>query len=197
MIMKTRLAAVLLLLLAAQASAAEIQGACEVRFLASSSMHDFSGTGKCLPFTAPLLRGPDNNFLLPLVEVEVPVAGMETGIGARDKTMRKMFQADRHPGIHAAVRDLDADALRRRMREDPGGKAPLDIVLAIRGVERKVSATAGGLAEEGSRVSFDIEFPVSLKEFELKAPKVLGIIRVADRVVVKATFTVVIVESSR
>ncbi len=197
MILKVRSAVAFLLLIAAQGSAAEIRGACEVRFQASSTLHDFSGTGKCLPFTAPLHPASAGNTLLPLVEVVVPVAGMETGIGARDRTMRKMFQADRHPGIHAAARDIDTDDLRRRMRADPAGKAPLEIVLAIRGVERKVPAFAGGLKEEGRRVSFEIEFPVSLKEFELEAPTVLGIVRVADRVVVKVSFSIEVEETPR
>jgi hypothetical protein len=55
-------------------------------------------------------------------------------------------------------------------------------------VERNVQATASNLKEEGSRLSFDLEFPVSLSEFDLKAPSVLGFIRVADKVLVKGTF---------
>jgi hypothetical protein len=195
--MKTRLAVVLLLLIAAQAAAAEVRGTCEVSFTASSTLHDFSGTGRCLPFSAPLRRTPAGRSILPLVEVEVPVSGMKTGIESRDGKMRAMFQADRHPGIRAAARDVDTDALRERMRADREGKAPLEISLAIRGVERKVAAVAGNLKEEGGRVSFEIEFPVSLKEFELEAPAVLGVIRVADRVVVKGVFALEVSEGPR
>ena len=184
----------LLLLISTRASAAEIRGVCEVRFEASVTLHDFSGGGKCLPFTAPLDRTPGGDNVLPLVAVTLPVAGMETGNGGRDKDMRKMFEADRHPDIHASARGIDADALRRRMRENPAGKASLEIVVAIRGAERKVQASVGAYKEEGNRLSFEIGFPVSLKEFGLKAPSVLGLFRVADGVLVKASFTIEIVE---
>ena len=187
----------MVLLIATHASAAEIRGECEVRFEVTATLHDFSGSGKCLPFSAPLERTPGGDNVLPLVAVAVPVAGMETGNGGRDKDMRKMFEADRHPDIHASARGIDADALRRRMREDPAGKAPLEVVVAIRGVERKVQASAGAYKEEGNRLSFEIGFPVSLKEFMLKAPSAFGLIRVADRVVVNASFTVEIVEDPR
>ena len=75
------------------------------------------------------------------------------------------------------------------------GKAPLDLLLRIREVERKIRAVAGNLMESGDRVTFDIEFPVSLGEFDLKAPSVLGIIRVGDKVSVKATFTLTVSRS--
>lgn len=185
---------VLLLLFAAQASAAEIRGNCDVRFLGTSTLHGFGGTGKCAQFTAPLNTASGEVGVLPLVKLEVPVAGMDTGNDGRDHEMRKMFRSDEHPVIHASARDIDTDAVRKRMKEDPAGKAPLDILLEIRGQERRIAAAASGLKEEGNRVSFDVEFPVSLKEFGLKPPSVLGLIRVGDRVTVKASFRVEIAE---
>jgi len=186
--LKALLAAVLLLSSATPSIAGEIRGTCETRFLGSSTLHDFEGTGSCRPFSAPLVRDAAGRAVLPSVAVEVPVAGMKTGNDSRDGKMREMFQADRYPGIRAAARDIDVDGIRDGIRKDRGGKSSLAIALAIRGVERKVQATVGNLKEEGGRVSFDIEFPVSLKDFGLKPPSVLGIIRVADPVVVKATF---------
>jgi hypothetical protein len=190
-----RIFAVLLpLLFAVQASAAEIRGTCDVRFLGTSTLHDFHGTGKCAEFAAPLERSAGSASVLRLVKLDVPVGTMDTENDSRDKEMRKMFQADRHPVIHALARDIDTDAVRRRMKEDAAGKAALDVILEIRGVERKVAAAASGLKEEGNRVSFDVEFPVSLKDFGLKPPSVLGLIRVGDRVTVKASFRVEIAE---
>ncbi|MEW6721583.1 MAG: YceI family protein, partial [Thermodesulfobacteriota bacterium] len=175
--------------------AAEIRGACDVRFLGTSTLHDFNGTGKCLPFAATLERAPGGGSVLPLVKLDVPVGGMDTENDSRDREMRKMFRDEQHPFIHASARDVDIDAVRRRMKEDAAGKAPLDVFLEIRGMERKIAASAGGLKEEGNRVSFDVEFPVSLKQFGLKAPSVLGLIRVGDRVLVKASFRVEIQET--
>ena len=46
-----------------------------------------------------------------------------------------------------------------------------------------IHATATNFREEGNRVDFDIEFPVSLKDFGLKAPLFLVVFRVRDKVV--------------
>lgn len=187
--MKVRGACAVFLLLAGPAIAGEIRGTCDVRFLGDSTLHGFAGTGRCLPFTAPLRTDAAGIRVLGNVEVEIPVEEMRTGIDARDRRMREMFDADRHPAIHASARDVDVDALRARMLGSPDGGAALEITLTIRGVERKVSARAMRLKEDGNRVSFDVDFPVSLGEFGLSAPTVLGIIRVADRVSVEGRFT--------
>lgn len=190
--MRYRLAAVLLLLLAGSAAAGSIRGTCDVLFLASSTLHDFSGTARSRPFAAPIVMDGEGKAVLPAVEVEFPVAEMRTGNDSRDGKMREMFQVDRHPVIRAVARDIDADSLRERMRKERGGKVPLAVSLAIRGVERKIQATAGNWKEEGVGFTFDVEFPVSLREFGLDPPSVLGIIRVGDRVDVKGSFAVTV-----
>lgn len=190
--MRCRIAFLLMALLAGPAFAESLQGRCDVRFLATSTLHDFSGTARSLGFAAPLSKDAAGKRILSSVEVVFPVADMKTGNGSRDAKMREMFQADRHPVIRAVARDVDADAVRERIRVAPGGKTPIEATLVIRGVERKVPATAGNWKEDGDRVSFDVEFPVSLREFDLKPPSVLGLIRVADRVVVTGTFALTV-----
>lgn len=174
---------------------AGIRGDCDVAFLGTSTLHDFSGSVRCQPFAAVLVHDAMGKEVLPSVEVEVPVAGMDTRNKSRDGQMREMFQSDRFPRIHASVRDVNVARLRQEMGKDPDGKAPLDFLLRIRDVERKVRATASRLKESGERVTFALEFPVSLKEFDLKAPTVLGIIRVGDTVSVKTTFTLTVSRS--
>ena len=78
------------------------------------------------------------------------------------------------------------------------GAAPADAPASatIRGAcDIAFLATASNLKESGERVTFDLEFPVSLGEFDLKAPSVLGIVRVGDKVSVKATFTLTVSRS--
>jgi hypothetical protein len=87
---------------------------------------------------------------------------------------------------------VDVERLRAETGKGREGTASIDLHLRIRDVERKVRATAGNLKESGERVTFDLEFPVSLGEFELKPPSVLGIIRVGDTVSVKAAFTLTV-----
>jgi polyisoprenoid-binding protein YceI len=174
---------------------ATIRGACDVAFLVTSTLHDISGTARCLPFDAVLARDAAGRQVIPSVEVEVPVAGMDTRNKSRDGQMREMFRSERFPRIHAAAHDVDVERLRLEIGKDRDGKAPLDLLLRIRDVERKVRATASNLKESGERVTFDLEFPVSLREFDLKAPSVLGIVRVGDKVSVKTTFALTVSRS--
>lgn len=169
-----------------------VHGACDVAFLVTSTLHDFPGSARCLPFETVLARNATGNRVIPSVEVEVPVAGMDTRNKSRDGRMRGMFRSDRFPRIHAAARDVDVDRLRVELGKGREGKAHLDLLLRIRDVERKVRATASNLKESVERITFDLDFPVSLGEFDLKAPSVLGIIRVGDKVFVKATFTLIV-----
>jgi polyisoprenoid-binding protein YceI len=176
-------------------ASATLRGACDVAFLVTSTLHDVPGSGRCLPFEAVLARDAAGREVIRSVEVEVPVAEMDTRNRSRDGQMREMFRSDRFPRIHAAARDVDVDRLRVEMGKGREGKAPLDLLLRIREVERTIRAMAGNLMESGDRVTFEIEFPVSLGEFDLKAPSVLGIIRVGDKVSVKATFTLTVSRS--
>jgi len=172
-----------------------IRGACEVAFLVTSTLHDVPGSARCLPVTAVLARDAAGRQAIPAVEVEVPVLGMDTRNNSRDVQMREMFRSERYPRIHAAAHDVDVERLRVEIRKGREGNASIDLLLRIRDVERKVRATASNLKESGERVTFDLEFPVSLGEFDLKAPSVLGIIRVGDRVSVKANFTLTVIRS--
>ena len=172
-----------------------IRGACDVAFLVTSTLHDISGTARCLPFDAVLSRDAAGRRVIPSVDVEVPVAGMDTRNKSRDGQMREMFRSERFPRIHAAAHDVDVERLRLEIGKDRDGKAPLDLLLRIRDVERKVRATASNLKDSGERITFDLEFPVSLREFDLKAPSVLGIVRVGDKVSVKTTFALTVSRS--
>ena len=176
-------------------ASATIRGACDVAFLATSTLHDVSGSARCLPFAAVLTRDAAGRQVIPIVEVDVPVAAMDTGNRTRDGKMREMFRSDRYPRIHAAAHVVDVDRLRVEMGRGREGHASIDLLLRIRDVERTVRATASNLKESGERVGFDLEFPVSLREFDLKAPSVLGIIRVGDKVSVHAAFSLAVSRS--
>jgi polyisoprenoid-binding protein YceI len=173
-------------------ASATIRGECDVVFLVTSTLHDVPGSARCLPFAAVLARDAAGRQAIPSVEVEVPVAGMDTRNKSRDGQMREMFRSDRFPRIHAGAHDVDVERLRVEMGKGREGNASIDLLLRIRDVERKVRATASNLKESGDRVTFDLEFPVSLGEFDLKAPSVLGIVRVGDKVSVKASFTLTV-----
>jgi len=179
----------------AEPAPATIRGACDVAFLITSTLHDVPGTARCLPFAAVLARDAAGRQVIPSVEVEVPVAGMDTRNSSRDVKLREMFRSERFPRIHAAAQDVDVERLRVETGKGREGIASIDLLLRIRDRERKVRARASNLKETGERVTFDLEFPVSLGEFDLKAPSVLGIIRVGDKVSVNANVTLTVIRS--
>ena len=169
-----------------------VLGACDIGFFVTSTLHDFPGSARCQPFTVGIVRDASGKEVIPVLRVEVPVAGMSTRNGTRDRQMREMFQSDRYPGIRGTAHDVDVGRFRAEMGKGGEGKVPLDLVLGIREAERKVHAMASGLKTSGDRVTFDLEFPVSLGEFGLTPPTVFGIIRVGDKVTVKARFTLTV-----
>ncbi len=187
--MKTRIAAFLLLSLASSASAGSLNGNCDIRILGTSTLHDFSGTVRCQPFPVSIEGNTEGRMVIPGVEIAVLVEEIDTQNKSRDKQMREMFQSGQFPRIRAALTDLDPDKIRREMRNDPSGKGTVELTLKIRDVERRIQAAMRNLRENPGRVSFDAEFPLSLKEYDLKPPSVFfGAIRVGDKVTVNAAF---------
>lgn len=176
-------------------ASAKVVGTCDIAFIVTSILHDVSGSARCEPFPVRIARDPSGKEVIRVVEVEVQAAGMDTGNKSRDGQMREMLGAGRFPRIHGVAHDVDVDRLRAEMGKGRDGDASLDLVLRVRDVERKVRAMASHLKESPERVSFDLEFPVSLREFDLKAPSVLGIIRVGDKVSVQAAFNLTVFRS--
>jgi polyisoprenoid-binding protein YceI len=184
MMKMVRIAIAFLLVSASPAWAGEIKGTCLLRFVGISTLHDFSGTVRCQPFSAGLVNSAEGGTTVPAVEVDILVDEMDTEDESRDGQMREMFQSDKFPRIHGSVREIDVDGIRREIGNEGGGKAFFDLTLRVRDTERTIQATVTNLREEGDRVGFDVEFPVSLKDFGLKAPSFLVIFRVRDKVTV-------------
>lgn len=178
-----RIVAAFLLFFSAPAWAGRIEGNCDFRFLGTSTLHDFSGRVRCQPFAAGMLTGESRETTIPEADVDVLVDEMDTGNKDRDRQMREMFGSDRFPKIHGKVRNVDVKGIREATARD--GKAVVELSLRIRDIEKRVPATVTNLREEAEHVRFDVEFPVSLKDFGLKPPSVLFIIRVGDKVNVK------------
>jgi hypothetical protein len=185
MIPSRTVAALLFLTLGLPAGAGEIQGTCLLRFRGVSTLHEFSGTVRCQPFSADLRETDAGGMWIRGVEVDVMVDGMDSGNRIRDGQMREMLESDRFPRIHGTVREIDVAGIRRAVRVGKGGTASFDLALRIRDVERTIRAAVTNLREEGDQVGFDVEFPVSLEEFGLKAPSFLGMFRVRDKVTVR------------
>ncbi len=183
------LALLFLLSVVAPAWGRDMGGECYITFSATSTLHDFSGTGKSEPFVVNILKDGGGKKRVGRVVIDVPIRGMCTGKEKRDRKMREMFQSDRFPFIHGETGEIYPDRLREEMKSGGEGTATLSILLTIRDVTREVKAKVSNLREYGNKISFDMEFPLSLKDFHLEAPSTfLGLIKVGDRVRVKIGF---------
>ncbi len=172
------LSAALIMLLAFEAGAADLAGSCRIQFYGDSTLHGFSGTAACEPFALRPIAPAADSFQLAGTEIQVAVAGMDTDNDSRDNKMYDMFGAADHPFIIGRIRDFDASDLLTQLEK--GGRLSFDLV--IRDRAQAVQANVTDLTREPGRVTFSASFPVSLKAYDLKAPGVLGIIRVADEV---------------
>jgi polyisoprenoid-binding protein YceI len=150
----------------------ELAGRCRVVFAATSTLHDFEGKAPCSRLE--IEPGEAGSYR---ARAEVTVRQLDTGNSDRDADMREMFDAERHPVITATFANIDPAALRAQ-RPDA-----LPFRIAIRGVERDVTPRITDWSEApGERAKFRASFDLSLKDFGLEAPVLLGFVRVGDRV---------------
>lgn len=167
-------AALALVLLSPLAAAAlDVAGRCSVRFFATSTLHDFEGEAPC----ALLAIEPADAAGRYAARAEVEIARMTTGIAARDRKMREMFQAKRFPRIVAAFGAVDPAALRA------GADGALAFRLSMHGAERDVVPTVTGFTEvPGQSARFRASFTLALSDYGMRGPVAMGFIRVADGV---------------
>jgi len=157
----------------AQASPPAISGRCTVQFFGTSSLHDFDGEAPCarLEITAPDGEGRYG------ARAEVEIAQMKTGISARDRKMREMFDAKRFPRITATFTQLAPRAIRAR------APAALPFRVQVHGVEKSVTPKLSRYSETaGGRARLRAEFDLTLQDFGLEPPVAMGFIRVGDQV---------------
>ncbi len=166
--------------------AGEWNGSCDIRFQGTSTLHDFTGNVRCQPFRVGIEDVADGKTIVPGAEVAVSAGEMDTGEKSRDRQMREMFQSDKFPRIRGIFGKIDPEYFRQAGRRGPEGGVQFDFTLRIRDVERPVHAVVSNFRETGGGVSFDVEYPVSLKDYQLVPPKAFfGLVRVGDKVVVK------------
>jgi len=183
---KAILATFIVLKVMPSAWAGEWKGSCDIRFQGTSTLHDFTGNVRCQPFQVGVEEVAGEKTNIPGAEVAVLAGEMDTGNKSRDRQMRKMFQSDKFPRIRGIFGRIDPEYTRQALRRGPDARAPLDFTLKIRDIERPVRAVASNFREAEGRVSFDVEYPVSLKDFQLDPPSpFFGLIRVDDKIMVK------------
>ncbi len=172
-------------LVAATAWAADLNGSCQVRFFASSTLHDFEGIGRCQPFAVDLDAGEKTASLEKPGAILVPVLSMDTDNRRRDRQMREMFDSEQYPQIRGTIPPFDPFRIAAHLASAPPQGALLEFELRIRDISHRVQARALNFQETAGEISFDLEFPLSLKQYQLEPPTILGFIRVDDRLQVR------------
>jgi len=141
--------------------------AVRIQFHGRSTLHDFHGTASAPTVMFQLRDGTWS------AAAKVQVSGMDTANAKRDGKMRQMFEAAAFPTIRGVVTNAPVPVT---------GTTNITMELQIRDVTRPVTVTISDWQARPGGYQFHGTGTVSLKEFGLKPPSVMGMIRVADAV---------------
>ena len=170
-------AALLNIALSLVADAAAVQrlnATASIKFAGTSTLHDFGGSLPSQPFTLVLSNGTwsaDANVLSGL---------MNTAHEKRDRKMHEMFATNSFPKMHGTVTAAPI----------PGAAATnATLRLIIRDKTNDLAVRITGWTENASAIKFHATWELSLKDYALKPPSVLGVIKVGDRIQLEADVT--------
>lgn len=138
-----------------------------IRFDATSTLHDFGGT---VPAQTFVLTVSSNHWS---AEADVLSGLMNTASAKRDRNMYEMFQTNDYPRIHGKVSSAAVPQ---------AGTTNATLNLKIRDQQHDLPVTLSAWNETDSNLTFRAEWDVSLKQFKLKPPSGLGVVRVGDTV---------------
>ncbi len=164
-----------------------LEGKCDIAFHGTSTFVSFDGTASCEPFILDINPQRAQAKLAAPGEIIVPVDGMTTGLGMRDKDMREMLDSASYPQIRGSIAPFDPRAKASSLARAEVDKLVFD--LTIRGETRPVVAEVTRFEESAEAVDLDFAFEVSLKDFDIKPPRVFLFVKVGDKVTVKVRMT--------
>ena len=158
---------------------APVAGKSHVAFDAKFSLGDFSGTGERLAGAFSLdpedLRQPVSGSL------QIEVAGLATGIGGRDRDLRKVLDAEQFPRMEFTVEGIEPSF--------PSVTDKGDVLLTIRGrlriraVERPLALLARARLRDGA-VWVRGDAALKMTDFGITPPTRM-FLKVADKVTVR------------
>lgn len=161
-------------------------GTCEVTFYGSSTLHDFSGKVKAEPFTVSISDLQDTAKAKASSKVTVKASKMVTGNKKRDAKMYISLATKTYPNIVVEISDLTLPATK------PAGDGPvpqptiIPFTLNLKGKKQQIIGKVSDWSYSDGSISYTISFPVSLKSSGIDVPPVLGLVKVADEIRVKA-----------
>ena len=119
-------------------------------------------------------------------EVIVDAMKMDTAEPKRDDNMRKAMKASDYPLIKAELA-VPAEAIASDLKTP----TQLPMKLTLLGKPQSIVGTVRHFQRKQGKVTFDLDFPVSMKASGISVPSVLFFIRVGDGVKVRASVTLV------
>lgn len=159
-------------------------GKAGIVFEGTSTLHDWGGKVSAEPFQVLVTLDAAGKPKRVRADVSVAAAQMDTAEVKRDENMRKAMKVAEHPLIQAVI-DAPAD----KIAPDLKAPAQLPLTLTLLGKPQQITGTIRNFRRDGGKVTFDLEFPVSMKASGIRVPSVLLFIRVGDGVKVRASVT--------
>jgi polyisoprenoid-binding protein YceI len=159
-------------------------GSADITFSGTSTLHDWAGKVAAQPFTTSVTLSDSGQLKRVKAEVTVKAAQMDTAEPKRDDNMRKAMKAGDYPLIRAVI-DASADSI----VNVPNTPAFLPMTLTLLGRPQKITGVISHYQKQKDKVTFDLDFPVSMKNSGISVPSVLLFIRVGDEVKIRATVT--------
>ncbi len=144
-----------------------------ITFSGTSTLHDFEGVVSATPFITEITQNSQTGEAQFSAITTINVSGMTTQHKKRDKNMFKMLDAENFTLITGRIENALLPET---------GDSQVMLNLKICNEEHDVVATLSDWKREENRIRCRMAFPVSLKTFGLKAPSVMGVIRVGDTV---------------
>jgi len=145
-----------------------------IRFAATSTLHDFGGQLPAQPFTLVLSNRTWS------AQADVLAGQMATANAKRDRNLHAMINTNSFPLLHGSVTAAPVPT-------SAGTNATLKLKIRDRESDLPVQVTAW--EESATEIRFHAAWELSLRQYGLKPPSVIGLIRVGDRVHLEADVT--------
>jgi len=164
-------------------------GNCDVSFFGKSTLHNFSGSVKAKSFTVLTSNLKDKANAKATGKVTVKASKMVTGNKKRDANMYKSLAATTFPNIVVEISDLRASSTKPVMDGPVPRPTVIPFTLYLKGKKQKMIGKVSNWSYSDTVISYTISFPVSLKASGIEVPSILGVVKVADEIQVKAKLT--------
>lgn len=159
------------------------QGSCLVKFLGTSTLGKWSGEVQTQPFSVSVADPSRLAASAVKCTVKANSDELDTKNERRNKSMKEAMQTSLYPEITVRLAD-DFTMAQTKPVQDEGIVRPtvIPFLVEVLGKERTAQGVVKNCRVVEGLMTFDVEFPVSLKAWGIETPTVMGIIRVGDTI---------------